>query len=57
MPSSTLVDLVARYSYGKNWEAQLNVNNLTNRRYLSGCDYYCYYGAGRSVVGKVTYKF
>ena len=57
VPSSTLVDLVARYSYGKNWEAQLNVNNLTNRRYLSGCDYYCYYGAGRSVVGKVTYKF
>lgn len=57
VPSSTVFDLFARYQFGTNWEAQINADNITNRSYISGCDYYCYYGQGRSVLGKVSYKF
>lgn len=57
IPSYTLVDMMAHYKFGKRWNAQVNVNNLTNKKHLGGCDYYCYYGAERSVLGSVSYKF
>ncbi|WP_373706765.1 TonB-dependent siderophore receptor [Neisseria dentiae] len=57
VPSSTVFDLFARYKVNDNWEAQINADNITDRRYISGCNYYCYYGQGRSIVGKVSYKF
>ncbi|MCQ9327455.1 TonB-dependent siderophore receptor [Neisseria dentiae] len=58
IPSSTVVDLFARYAINNNWETQLNVDNVGNRKYIAACDAsYCYYGQGRSIVGKVSYKF
>ncbi|MFC0323056.1 TonB-dependent siderophore receptor [Gallibacterium melopsittaci] len=57
VPSATLVDLMARYQFTPNWSTQLNVENVGNRRYLAGCDYYCYYGAGRNINATLTYKF
>lgn len=57
VPSYTLVDAMAQYRFGKNWLAQLNVSNLTNKEYIGGCDYYCYWGAERSVIGSLSYKF
>ncbi|STZ76694.1 TonB-dependent siderophore receptor [Bergeriella denitrificans] len=57
VPSYTLVDALAQYRFGKNWLAQLNANNLTGKKYVAGCDFYCYWGSERSVVGSVSYKF
>ena len=57
VPSSTVFDAFAKYRFARGWEAQVNVDNLTNRRYLSGCDYNCYYGAERSITGKLSYRF
>lgn len=57
VPSYTLLDATAQYRFGKNWLAQVNANNLTGKKYIAGCDYYCYWGAERSVVGSVRYTF
>ncbi|RZN53051.1 TonB-dependent receptor [Avibacterium paragallinarum] len=57
VPSVTVVDLMARYQFTPNWFVQLNVENVGNRRYLAGCDYYCYYGAERNINASVSYKF
>ncbi|QMT32444.1 iron complex outermembrane recepter protein [Alysiella filiformis DSM 16848] len=57
VPSSTMFDLMARYDFAKNWQAQINVDNVANKRHVSGCDYYCYYGQGRNVNASVSYKF
>lgn len=58
VPSSTVFDLFARYTINDRWQAQLNVDNVGNRRYIAACDAsYCYYGQGRSIVGKISYAF
>lgn len=57
IPSATVVDLMARYTFNTNWTAQLNVDNVGNRRYVAGCDYYCYYGQERKINGSLSYKF
>ncbi len=57
VPSSTVFDLFAKYRFARSWEVQLNADNITNRKYISGCDYNCYYGSERSITGKVSYKF
>lgn len=58
VPSSTVFDLFARYDFADNWTAQVNVDNVADRNYLAACDgSYCYAGQGRSVSGKVSYKF
>lgn len=57
VPSATVVDLMARYAITPNWIAQVNVDNVGNRRYVAGCDYYCYYGAERKISGSLSYKF
>lgn len=57
VPSVTLVDLMARYDFNKNWSTQINVENLGDRRYVAACDYYCYYSAGRNINAQVSYKF
>ncbi|MBT9318835.1 TonB-dependent siderophore receptor [Actinobacillus pleuropneumoniae] len=57
VPSATVVDLMARYNINQNWSAQLNVDNVGNRKYVAACDYYCYYGAERKVNATVSYKF
>lgn len=57
VPSTTLIDLFAQYRFAQKWTAQLNIDNLTNRRYLAGCNNYCYYGQERSVIGTLRYKW
>lgn len=57
VPSTTVVDLMARYDFNQNWSAQVNVENVGDRRYVAACDYYCYYGAGRNINAQVSYKF
>jgi iron complex outermembrane receptor protein len=63
LPSYTLVDMAVGYDFSKlglkGFSAQLNVNNLTDEDYVATCNslYYCYYGAERSIVGSVSWKF
>lgn len=53
----TLVDLAATYTRD-NFEAQINVANLTGEVYLSTCGWFgCYYGEGRTVTATVKYKW
>lgn len=55
--SYTLWDAKASYDLTPQWTAQVNVNNLTDEKYVSGCEYWCYYGEERSVVGSLKYHF
>ena len=57
-PANTLADLMLSYSLNA-WRLGLNVNNLTDEKYISTClargD--CFLGSRRSVVGSVGYRF
>lgn len=55
--SATLWDMVATYNLDKQWQLQLNVNNVLDKEYISGCDYYCYYGQSRSVLLNAKYRW
>ena len=63
LPSYTLVDLAIGYDLSKvginGLSAQVNLNNLTDKRYVAACNSlsYCYFGAERSIVGSVSWKF
>ncbi|RNM09275.1 TonB-dependent siderophore receptor [Dickeya undicola] len=65
VPSYTLYDAMARYELGslasqlKGTTVQLNVNNLTDKRYVASCggDTACFYGSGRTVVATVSYSW
>lgn len=57
IPSYTLWDAMAQYQVNKDWQLQLNARNLTDKKYVSGCSFYCYYGAARSVEGTLSYKW
>lgn len=63
LPSWTLVDMAIGYDLSKvgikGLSAQLNVNNLTDKSYVAACNSlsYCYFGAERSIVGSVSWKF
>ncbi|MBB3141513.1 TonB-dependent siderophore receptor [Halomonas organivorans] len=57
VPEYTLVDAMARYDFAGSWRAQVNVNNLTDKEYIASCDYWCYYGESRSVIGSLSYRF
>ena len=53
----TLLDLMARYDIDRNWSLQLNVRNLTDKTYISGCDFYCYYGGNRTADLQLRYRW
>jgi iron complex outermembrane receptor protein len=57
-PANTLADLILSYQY-QSWRLSLNVNNLTDEKYISTClsrgD--CFLGARRTIVGTVGYRF
>ena len=57
VPAHTVWDAMIGYDFAKNWRAQLNVNNLLGETYVASCDYYCYYGESRSVVGSINYRW
>ncbi|KQP12860.1 TonB-dependent receptor [Pseudorhodoferax sp. Leaf267] len=52
----TLLDLMVRYEIDRNWALQLNARNLTDKTYVSACDFYCYYGGGRTVDVQLQYR-
>lgn len=57
LDSVTLVDMGASYSR-ENVEMSLNLNNLTDEAYLASCSNFgCFYGQGREVTAKVSYKW
>lgn len=53
----TLLDLQVRYDIDRAWALQLNARNLTDKTYVSGCDFYCYYGGGRTVDLQLQYQW
>lgn len=57
VPTYAVIDLMAQYDFARNWSAQVNVQNLADREYVASCDYWCYYGAARSVIGSVSYRW
>lgn len=57
VPSVTLLDASVTYDITSQWQAQLNVNNIFDKQYVSGCDYWCYYGQSRSVVLNANYSW
>ncbi|THF66671.1 TonB-dependent siderophore receptor [Pseudothauera nasutitermitis] len=57
IPSYTLFDLLARYQIDRDWALQLNARNLTDKTYVSGCDFYCYYGGERTVDLQLQYQW
>ncbi len=57
VPSVTLWDVAITYDVTPQWKAQLNINNLTDKEYISGCDYWCYFGESRSIVLSTRYSW
>ncbi|MGX5658384.1 TonB-dependent siderophore receptor [Castellaniella ginsengisoli] len=57
IPGYTLFDLMARYRIDRNWAVQLNARNLTDKTYVSGCDFYCYYGGERTIDMQLQYQW
>ncbi|MFT3812897.1 MAG: TonB-dependent siderophore receptor [Acidovorax sp.] len=53
----TLLDLMVRYDISRAWALQFNARNLTNKTYVSGCDFYCYYGSSRTVDVQLQYQW
>ncbi len=56
--SYTLLGVMARYDFDPSWSATLNVDNLTNRKYIASL-YWAqgYYGAPTNWQLNVTYRF
>lgn len=57
VPAYTLWDAMIAYDFSKDWRLQVNATNLTNREYVSACDFWCYYGEGRNVNVNVSYRW
>lgn len=57
VPAYTLIDLGAQYQFNKNWLVRVNATNLADKKYVSACNWWCYYGEGRKVTANVSYKF
>ncbi|MGP9688921.1 TonB-dependent siderophore receptor [Psychrobacter sp. AOP22-C1-C5] len=54
----TLASIMAKYAFNDNLEAQVNVNNLFNQKYLAGENFFgLTYGEPINVVGRLTYRF
>ncbi|PIL21519.1 hypothetical protein P775_03910 [Puniceibacterium antarcticum] len=59
VPSSTAYDLAASYAFDNGFVGNLSVTNLTDERYVTGCQtaYVCSYGSGREISISVTSRF
>ncbi|EGJ22931.1 TonB-dependent siderophore receptor [Cereibacter sphaeroides WS8N] len=57
LDSVTLLDLAVGYSR-ENMDASINLNNLSDEVYLANCGSFgCYYGEGRTISAKISYKW
>ncbi|WP_367273039.1 hypothetical protein [Candidatus Symbiopectobacterium sp.] len=45
------------YDFTKDWRLQVNATNLSNREYVSVCNYWCYYGEGRVFNANLSYRW
>ncbi|WP_392565454.1 TonB-dependent siderophore receptor [Utexia brackfieldae] len=57
IPDYTIWDAMVKYQLNSSWSLQVNGTNLTNKNYISGCSYWCYYGAERSLVASMIYHW
>ncbi len=59
LDSVTLFDLQASYAITEDMQLSVNVSNLTDEAYVASCTQYygCYYGDGRTVQARLTYKW
>ncbi|MDR4306195.1 TonB-dependent siderophore receptor [Chelatococcus sambhunathii] len=59
VPDATLFDAAVRYKFNDNWKASLNVTNLADKRFVSGCQgiNVCSYGEGRRFLAKASYTW
>lgn len=57
IPSHTLLDLMMQYEISREWSVQLNARNLTDKTYVAACDFYCYYGGGRTIDLQLRYQW
>jgi len=58
MDDVTVFDAAARYRFRNGAELAVNASNLTDKVYLANCATFgCYYGAGRSVVATLSYRW
>lgn len=57
-PSYTLLDAALHYQLQK-WRLALNVQNITNKHYVTGCSYSaaCFYGNPRNITATATYSW
>nr|WP_219861507.1 TonB-dependent siderophore receptor [Halomonas piezotolerans] len=55
--SYMVADAMVGYEFADGWQAQVNVNNLTDEEYVASCEYWCYYGESRSIIGSVKYRW
>ncbi|MBE3639874.1 TonB-dependent siderophore receptor [Mangrovicoccus algicola] len=54
----TVFDLQAAYELTENAHLSVNVTNLTDEAYVANCGSFgCYYGDGRTLQAKLTYKW
>lgn len=56
VPSHTLYDATVSYAWD-NWKVQVAGKNLTDKEYIATCNFYCWYGSGRNVIGSVSYAW
>ncbi len=53
----TLFDAALTYRK-ENWKGSLNFQNLGDKKYVASCSAFgCYYGDGRTVIGKLSYTW
>ncbi len=58
MEDVTLVDLQASYAINADMDLSVNVSNLADKAYVANCGSFgCYYGDGRTVQARLTYKW
>ncbi|MEE2869479.1 MAG: TonB-dependent siderophore receptor [Pseudomonadota bacterium] len=56
VPSFTVWDATVSYRW-KDFKFQVAAKNLEDKKYVATCDYYCWYGDRRNVIGSVTYAW
>lgn len=56
VPAYTLVDASATWTRG-NWQARLNVTNLTDKDYVAACTYHCFWGEPRQAWLTASYRW
>lgn len=56
VPAYILFDATAGYRIG-NYKFQVAAKNLFDKKYITTCDYYCFYGDRRNVIASVAYDW